>query len=293
MSSELKVNTSWLKRHRQCPAQAHYEYVLKRIPDEDKAVALDAGSLFHKAMDLLHGPPNELGETWNMAQVDEEITRMLGAGEIGLGGYDEWCESLRLVAKEWTPPSDWEFLATEKEYEVTLPNGIVCRGILDSVIRWNGKIWHGQYKTTHASTKEAVYAEIQRTDWHECVYHRMLQNAYPSDIIGGTILILVKKLSAKRVSAAPLAGLTLWYLDRSDEVVANALVDMAMETNTIIQEMKSVRRVTRDPQQCGGPYKNRLCPYREVCVGTEDINGKHFRTAEDRYEASASPGEDA
>lgn len=292
MSSELKVNVSWIKTHRICPRKSHYENVLHRVPEGDKPSALDAGTLFHKAMDALYHP-SEMGESYTISNIDEEFGRMLSEGEVGIEGYDEWTETLRPMVQAWTPPSDWTFISTEQQFELTLPNGINCQGTIDAAVEWNGKLWHLQYKTTHSSTKPEVYAELQRTDWHECVYHRMLEKSFPDHIVGGTILVLVKKLSAKRLADSPLAGLTIHYLDRSDEVVANALVDMAVETNSIIQEIKGVRHIMHDPQQCGGPYKNKLCPYREVCFGTEDINGSKFKTVESRYAPDSSEAGDA
>jgi hypothetical protein len=156
-------------------------------------------------------------------------------------------------------------------------------GRLDAVIRWNGLLWHLQHKTIPPNKVLPVYIEQQRTDWHEAVYQRMMEEAFPDDDIGGTVLNCIKKLSMKAATERPHAAFELFYLPRSEEEVDDAFLDLAAEIDSIEQEQYGLH-IVKNRSFCGGAFGNSLCQYKEVCDGVISINDDtRFISTEARY----------
>lgn len=250
----------------------HYEYTLLRGV-ESRAMALDVGSLAHIALDAKLS-----GRDWNVA-TDEYLAAL--PPDIAVEVGEEYAVIAPSIAL-WEPPDDWEILGTEVEMEIKCGNHVVV-GRLDAPIRWNGSRWHLQHKTLSPSIPVATFCEQQRTDWHECVYHRMLQEAAPGNV-AGTVLNIIRKLSAKRLAESPLDAIVPpQYLPRTDDLVQEALDDLALLIDDIEAGRNGTRRIVKCRSACAGPYRNSLCVYKSVCDGDVAIESDAFVDLEPRY----------
>jgi hypothetical protein len=268
----VRFNISQLKLHHQCAQKSHYRDIQKRGPVE-KSEPLTLGTLWHKAMaDLMTGsetlPPER-------AMAPEEIQKK----------WDETLAPLVPLVVDMLPRG-YKVLAVEQPLSVPIgPHWL--EGTPDLLITWNGKIWHVQYKTLNPSTPLHIYTETQRVDWHESGYEAMICHNYDDPPVGGTILIVARKLSAKSIAEKPGQAVSVHYLVRRPAEVAEALADMYTEMEAIYKEgpKGEYNRIQKNPGACGGVYGNQLCPYFHVCYGGKSI--LDFPIIPDRYTQEA------
>lgn len=268
----MKISVSQIKRFVECEMKAHFEYTLLRGRDK-RAMALDIGSLAHIALEA-----KLKGEPWIQA-TDEYLASLPPEVSVEVGeDFAVLAPSLAL----WSPPEDWEILGTEVEMEIGCGKHTIV-GRLDAPIRWNQAVWHLQHKTLAATVPVATFCEQQRTDWHEIVYHRMLQDAGLTPV-GGTVLNIIRKLSAKRLAENPQDALIPpQYLPRTDEIVQEALDDLSQLIDDIEAGRNGTRRIIKCRSSCGGPYRNSLCIYKPVCDGDVNIDSDSYVDLERRY----------
>jgi hypothetical protein len=254
--------------------KAHFEYTLLRGGDK-RPMALDVGSLAHLALEA-----KLKGEPWAQA-VDAYLADL--PPEVSVEVADEFNVIAPSIAL-WEPPDDWEILGTEVEMEIPCGRHTIV-GRLDAPIRWNNAIWHLQHKTLSPSIPIGSFCEQQRTDWHESVYHRMLQQAFPlPNHVEGTVLNIIRKLSTKRLAENPLDAIVPpQYLPRTDEIVQEALDDLSQLIDDIEAGRNGTRRIIKCRSSCSGPYRNSLCIYKPVCDGDVSIESDSYVDLEPRY----------
>jgi hypothetical protein len=70
---------------------------------------------------------------------------------------------------------------------------------------------------------------------------------------------------------------------RSQDIVDEALDDMYDVAMNLFKSLHETPMPLRYPHSCGGPFRNSMCSYREVCYGNKKISSTDFITAEPRY----------
>lgn len=266
----MLVSVSWIKDHEICPTFAYNRNVKLRGPAAN-AVALSVGSIWHEAM-----AARLRGETF-AASLDTMSPRVA----------DEWAV-LAPVANAWDVPADWQVELVE--HEMRLPAGPhTFVGRLDALVKWNESWWHVQHKTLAQGVPIEVFAEQQRTDWHECLYQRMAEHADYRPF-AGTILNICRKLSksvrrdGNMVERHPLEFLVEpMYLRRSDQIVDAAILDMMQIAGDIEDEIGSRRRISKNRSACAGAFRNSLCVYKGCCDGGITLDDEQFVDLEVRY----------
>ena len=262
----MLISVSDLKTHVTCPQLYDHTVRQRKARPGDAAPALVLGTLIHKALEakLLRKP-------WRASIEQHELTL--------LRDYEP-------VLDLWEPPATWEVLGTETEVRLPLAPGIMGVGRVDGRIRWNGKVWPLQHKSLASTVPTHVFAEVQRTDWHECFYQAAIE-AETGEKCGGTILNIIRKLSAGAIARNPGAAIELHYLTRSPEIIREALADMAIRALRIQEEGEGAP-IEKTRSACGGMFRNYLCSFKPVCDGLESINGSGFITIEPRYVEEAA-----
>jgi hypothetical protein len=244
-----------------------------RVPPT-KSTALDVGTIWHQAMFAKEEHLN--------------INEVLSKIEASPEAWEEWRNTLE-KALPFVKFMDGEVgLGSEVELEIPdFVGKIPLKGRLDRIVKWNGKIYHRQYKTLAASKPISVFMELQRTDWHECGYHAMLETKYPLEEIGGTILYIARKMS-KTFFNKESPELALVYpppiMTRRSNVIDEAFNTMQRVGKNIINAVEhGLGEIDKHPHACGGPNQNSMCPYRNVCFGNLSIGSDAFITVENRY----------
>lgn len=265
----MLISVSQIKRYMECPAKAHYEYTLHR-GGLRKSEALELGSLVHIFFDAVLS-----GKVWEV-EIEEALAALEPIQSVELS---EAFDILRPALELWKPQDDWRVVSVEQELQIPCGSHTLV-GRLDGIVEWNGGYWHLQHKTLGATVPVGVYCEQQRTDWHESVYHRMAESAGYRPFLG-TILNIVRKLSAKAVVANPASSIVPpQYLPRTTEDVDGALSDLEQTINDIADP---TRRIVKNRCACAGPYRNSLCEFKPVCDGDDTLDSPNYRDLEIRY----------
>lgn len=260
---------------------AHYEYDLLKAPAGRSETALLVGTVVHKAFEALL-----VDGDWKRAAGDVLAEAHLlvdtNAEAISLAEAEQQWQAVAIAIENgWHTPEDWEILSVEEELEVPCGAHTIV-GRLDSVVRWNGAVWHLQHKTVPTNKALPIYAEQQRTDWHECVYQRMSEGRYEN--VAGTLLNCIRKISLKTARERPISAFERFFLPRTEQQINEAFADIEQEINDIQAEQDGARRIIKNRAFCAGAYGNRLCAFKEVCDGNGDINDTdRFITTEPRY----------
>jgi len=256
------ISVSDLKLHVLCPMKFHYQYNLKRgIKREEPAQEL--GTLAHEILKLkLKGDPG-----WEV----------LANSDCGV---KEW-PSIQAILKVWKPDERWKILHVEEELRLPIGQHTLV-GRPDAVVEWLGGYWHLQHKTIASSKPPAIFAEVQRTDWHECVYQRMLEEQGYTPF-RGTILNMIRKLALKNIVDDPMKAVEIAYLPRTNVEVDKTMSDIRHRLHRIYLEKSETWTIEKTRSACGGIFGNSLCQYKGVCDGWQKLEDNIFSDLEVRY----------
>lgn len=156
-----------------CPTKYFYQIVLGRIPRND-APYFAWGSAYHKFREVIE---IEYGYGENVPELFDEAKAKLAAAvaiEAGLeywkkrgtdqplGSRFEFMTSDRLLKSFLKAFEHWkaekkvgriQVIAVEQAFNVQLADGSSTSGRADQIIRWNGKLWGRDFKTTSKDDK--------------------------------------------------------------------------------------------------------------------------------------------
>jgi hypothetical protein len=268
-----RLSVSQLKAVLVCPQYAHFKYVVGR--GVAPSTALTLGSLWHLAM-ASHLEPN------SDRQKAYEDALATAPNEV----LTKW-DALLPALETWRMPDGWEIVQVEQALTLELTSAILI-GTPDTIVRWNGGFWHLQHKTLAPGIPLDVFGELTRTDWHECVYELMLAQA-GFNPVRGTILNIVRKLSAKTIAASPHTALSIQYITRTPIDITTAMGDVDHLAHLLYTD--EIYCGLKNRAACAGPYRNHLCEYKPVCDNQCDLADPRFIDLESRYEQPEAPEE--
>lgn len=270
----MRISTSDLRRHFECPAKFSYEFFDKRVPLHAYQPSADVGILWHIAnAELLKGANPILA----LAAAETEFNRWK---------KDLPVEYLDKVHKEWDSLalllphvdfSDLEVHRVEQKFSYRLYEGLDFVGTFDAIVRWKGLFWHLQHKTLSPSTPIDTYQWYMHSDWHECMYEHEGRKSFKP--WGGTILNIARKLSRKSILENPYRALIRLPITRPEQVVEDAYNDF----RAVAGKITAYPSYIKNRGSCCGPYKNRRCAYYDVCHGGASLADPVFKDAVDRY----------
>lgn len=156
-----------------CPRKYFYRYVLGRAP-KDTPQFFTFGTAYHKFREVLEvtyrelnpsGPYNaEKGLDSFQAGLSAAIKSWGKTPDPQVGDRFDFLTKDRLIASCGKAYKHWEnekkvgaikVLATEQAFNVLLPDGTRIGGRADQIIRWHGRLWGRDFKTS--SMNQAYY----------------------------------------------------------------------------------------------------------------------------------------
>lgn len=232
----MRTNISAIQTYLECPRMWYHKYILKR------GIETDSEAL-------------RLGTTWHQICASERDIELSDPEwmHAALTGFDLWKEDHPEV----------KFLGVEVEMSCQLGAHTLI-GRLDSLIEWNGKLWHGQHKTTAATTNIPIFSKLISRSFHEHGYRKMVEDKYGKPY-GGTILFIAKKLTDKALSEGK-SPFSVEYLPIHGDLMDDLLVIISNMYRANLQG-----EYPQNPDSCGGRFKNHLCDYIDVCEGKMKI----------------------
>lgn len=280
----MKVNISQVNLYQTCPTKWYDRYVLRR----EKAGSndtLDAGTIFHKAMEVYFYGVKEYKDHVIAKGMAEEYLTMQAESISDRPKLKATLFDLATKFQFMPHPAYYDpasVIGVEKTIEMPLGRhtliGRLDGIVLDSV---SGLVWHVQNRTLGLSTKMDTYIESRIMDPHELAYGALLAHEYRDRKIGGTITNFVKK------GGTPSSE--KWY----EEVIPwsqNRWHDMEEDYGRLIDEMQELT----DPANLryGKPIKNRtacrtvwgsMCPYWDVCAHEQSLYSSPYTDVPDEY----------
>lgn len=241
----MKTNISAVQTYLECPRMWYHKYILKRGIETDSE-ALRLGILWHQIC--------------------------AGEREIELSD-PEWMHSALTEFDLWKlDHPEVKFLGVEVEMEAKLGEHTLI-GRLDSLIEWNGKLWHGQHKSTAATTNIPIFSKLISRSFHEHGYRLMVEQKYGKPY-GGTILFIAKKLTDKALSEGKSPFMVEYLPIPPSSALLESLTQILGLMAIVLEDaedQKFGRLPPQNPDSCGGRFKNHLCEYIDVCEGKMKI----------------------
>jgi len=154
----IKVSSSSLYTYRRCKRKFLWS---REYEPAEPSAALQFGSAFHKAMELLDVRHLHINDAFEGALKEYPLSTMktLDDGTIALESDTEATELLYAMLRYWSdywlqaPENRWyqqlETVAAEQEFQLDLGDGVVLTGVIDRVARDpEGRLYVIDYKTS-------------------------------------------------------------------------------------------------------------------------------------------------
>lgn len=147
---------SSMKLAKECFRKYFYRIILGRTPPKSKyQVIFDFGSAYHKfreVLELSYMEGKSRTECLGLAvQSISEMPLTPGEGKYEFYTRQRLLETCMMSYNEWCREKDnkrIEVIAVEQPFNIQMPNGTYISGRADQIIKWNGKIWGRDFKTT-------------------------------------------------------------------------------------------------------------------------------------------------
>ena len=154
----LIADSTMIRSAKECPRKYFLQFVVAKIPNQEQII-FSWGKAYHKFREVL-----EITQ-----DVMEGVRAGLAVWEKGqgsdpaVGSKFEFMTKARLLKSFNVAAEHWEnektskrivVVATEQPFNVVLSDGSYTSGRFDQIIRWAGKLWGRDFKTT---SKEGAF----------------------------------------------------------------------------------------------------------------------------------------
>jgi hypothetical protein len=257
------MDHSATKVFKECPRKYFYRIVLGRTAPEGKWASVFAwGSSIHKFLELYY---NE--ETKTSAPVEAlKIFRSPTNLSFDFQDKDQLFLAFSLLMKmvdEEKKNGVIQVQAIEQPFILKFPDGINIGGRFDQIIKWNGRVWIRDWKTT---SKQLQYfkAGLEPNDqairyiWAaSCLTYGVDEEGYPNKVVDGVLFcaIYLNKTIASKKKGPEITNI-------SSSRNKNQVFRWMKEQMFIHKQMEHCREEDAWPMHevsCG------FCDYRQVC----------------------------
>lgn len=159
---------SSMKLAKECFRKYFYRIILGRTAPVSKyQVIFDFGSAYHKFREVLqvtwkNGDPSNETLRRNLAfgtaiQAISQMPLATPEGKYEFYNRQRLIETCKVAFDAFCLEKDngrIEVIATEQPFNIQMPNGTFISGRADEIVKWNGKIWGRDFKTT---SKQQLY----------------------------------------------------------------------------------------------------------------------------------------
>ena len=243
-----------MKVAKKCLRQYFYQIVLAKIPKED-ATHFAWGRAYHKFREVLEVSNGDLVEACRRGL---EIWTKKQGGDPPLGTKFDFMTEARLMKtfsvayKHWTNEKQakrFEVLATEQPFNVALRDGSHTSGRFDQVVRWNGKIWGRDFKTT---SKEGAFYSRELDPNDQFTRYTFAESKLVGERVQGQIIETMynAKKGGPEINQY-VSSRTEWQLQQweTDQIFMNRILAMCREEDIWPMQEESCK----------------FCPFHSVC----------------------------
>ena len=281
------LNVSRLTDQLRCEVYAHNKWRLKRQPVFENTGARAFGLAWHAAMEVLlkakaAGTPPSLGSALEAAEPHFELALAQALYEDKIKKIQADRATLEALLPHVEFPPAWKVGAVEEEIQLSLGilpttgEELTMRGRPDTLVWWEGLLWHVQHKTTGPSVSWPTYERAVQRSFHENLYLEMLARNFGETTIGGTILLGVRRLAPSTVAKDPTSAFHRAYIPNNEADRARALESIMriadrVHSTDVLAEAGIPLGLIENRAACFGAFANAPCPYVEACLGNVAI----------------------
>lgn len=267
----LILDSTAVTQYKDCPRRYFFTIVLGFTPKET-AVYFTFGTAYHKfreELELSKDAPNPLGialqralDYWDKVQGEDP--------PVGSSKFD-FMTRLRLIQSCTVGYKHWEkekangkieVLSVEQPFNVELKpgSGHYTSGRFDQIIRWNGKVWGRDFKTT---SKQLNFYERGTTPNDQFTRYTFAESLLVGERVQGQLIEVL--YNSKGTKAGANAGPTIqpFIVSRTDFDISDWLTDELFLRDQI-QQSREKDVWPKNEKGCT------FCPFHSVCrTGSE------------------------
>lgn len=136
------------KEFKTCPRRYFYRMVLGRTTPDGKWESVFAwGSALHKYLEVLY----ETGDEGNAAMQCLKLFRAPTNDKFAFQSKERLFETMGALLKMYKQEKAnniIQVISVEQPFKIKFPDGITIGGRFDQIIKWNGRLWIRDWKTT-------------------------------------------------------------------------------------------------------------------------------------------------
>lgn len=243
-----------MKLAKKCLRQYFYQIVLGKRPRED-AIHLAWGRAYHKFREVLEVSTGDLVaasraglEIWGKKQGSDPV---LGT-KWDFMTEGRLLKSFGAAFKHWQAEKQmgrFEVLMTEQPFNVALKDGSHTSGRFDQVVRWNGKVWGRDFKTT---SKEGAFYARQLDPNDQFARYTFAESKLTGERVQGQIIETMYNTKKEGPTIGQyVSSRSEWQLNQweQDQIFMNQILEKCREEDIWPMQEESCQ----------------YCPFHSVC----------------------------
>lgn len=252
-----------VKTWKECPRKYFLRMVLGRSkPEGENASVFAWGTAIHKFLEILY----MTGDVGEATQTAIKLYKPPTKPKFDFQTKDRLLKNFIALAafyQEEKSKKNIEVLSIEEPFNVRFKDGHIIGGRLDQLIKWNGRVWVRDWKTT---SKMIQYWKTGLDPNDQAIRYIYAMsaltfgidtNGYPNKVIDGVVFTAIQNMKSKEAhieSASVGKNITQVRKWIDDQVHVHKLMDMCREED--VWPMHETN--------CG------FCDYRTVCTQSSE-----------------------
>jgi hypothetical protein len=191
-----------VKTFKECPRKYFYRMVLGRQkPEGEWASVFGWGSGLHKALEHIYQSGDLATATIEALKFWKPPTK----DKFDFQTKERFLENIAALVNMWQEEKksgNIEVLGIEQPFNIIFPDGEVIGGRFDQIIKWNGRVWIRDWKTTSKMIqywKKGLDPNDQAIRYiyaASCLVHGQDENGYPNKVIDGVLFVAIQNMKS-------------------------------------------------------------------------------------------------
>ncbi len=235
----------------ECRRKYFYRFVLGKVPIGNKyQVILDFGSAYHKFRELLETSGYAVAMKYALSVVLPEQDPKSKFAFYNGQRLIKTCQKAFEHVQEEKKEGKFEVLAVEQPFNVEVAPGLFTGGRADQIVRWMGKIWGRDFKTT---TKDKATFQKQLDPNDQAMRYIVGESKVTGQEVAGIIF--------EAVYNSKTEGPTIYSVLSTRNQWQKEI--WLAEQEVVARDLKNARELDIWPMDTAG--KCDWCPYHPVC----------------------------
>ena len=229
-----------VKTFKECPRKYFYRMVLGRTKPEGEWASVFAwGTGLHKFLEKLY----ETGDTATSLQEAIRLWKPPTKDKFDFQTKERFiknCIALSSYYLEEKSKGNIQVLSIEQPFNVEFKDGNIIGGRFDQVVKWNGRVWIRDWKTTSKMIqywKKGLDPNDQAIRYiyaMSCLHFGVDPNGYPNKVIDGVLFVAIQNMKSKESHIESVGiGKNIGQIRRwvDDQIQVHKMMDACREAD--------------------------------------------------------------